>query len=83
MTIDFKTAAGLAAALPLLALAAPAHATRVGDERLPAYTQAASHDNGRRQLGPKDGWRENHGRETAREHADDHAAFKRHDSPCG
>ena len=32
-------------------------------------------------VGPRDGFPENHGMEVAREHANEHAAFNRHDSP--
>lgn len=82
MTSTGKWTAALAVALPMLALAAPAHATRVGEEKLPAFSatmEAAAHKSG----GPKNGWRDNHGREEAYRHANDHARFKRHDSPCG
>ncbi|MDE2560620.1 MAG: hypothetical protein KGL48_00095 [Sphingomonadales bacterium] len=66
-----------------LAVAVPAHAKRAGDEHLPAWSPAVRHDSVLRQLGPKGGWRDNHGREVSAGHADDHAAFKRYDSPCG
>ena len=32
-------------------------------------------------VGPRDGFPENHGMEVAREHANEHAAFNRHASP--
>lgn len=82
MTFNLSKTAGLVAALPLLAFAMPAHATRAGEQKLPAYMPPSPQSHAASQQGPKQGWQDNYGHQVAGKHANDHAAFKRHDSPC-